>query len=176
MKKIGNTFSIVGTNPHKYVDNFLLNFINIGKLEMLNIDKQNLIITHNGVEIIAFNSDTTMRQNIDCWVGLGLVIKSENHLIKIINNMNEFNFYEYIRGIVFVQTENNAINTYRDTILIKLMNLIQLETIDKFKLSARSKNISIQDIQKETGVFEKKLIEDKKIVDFLKIIWGDNNG
>jgi hypothetical protein len=66
MKKIGNHFQKVGTNPKKYLDNYQEKFLNIRKQDEFIIDKLNFSILHNQVELISFNSDATFRQNIDC--------------------------------------------------------------------------------------------------------------
>jgi hypothetical protein len=171
MKIIGNKFSKIGTNPHKYIENYRLYFLNIGKLEFLKIEKENYSINHNGVEVISFNSDATFRQNIDCWVGLGLFIQKDNKLLKVFDNMPESNFYQYIRGIILVQSNSEKINIYRDTIIIKLMNYIGLETIKKYGLSCRSKAIEKRDIDEETGHFEKELIKNEVLAKLLKAIW-----
>ena len=171
MKIIGNKFSKIGTNPHKYVENYRLYFLNIGKQEILKINKENFSITHNGVEVKAFTSSATFRQNIDCWVGLGLFIKKDNTLIKVFDNMNESYFYEYVRGIIFVQSNDEKINIYRDTIIIKLMNFLGLETIEKYNLSCRSKSIIKKDIDDETGKFEKQLLNDSILKSIVIIIW-----
>ncbi len=171
MKTIGNKFSKIGTNPSKYIENYKLYFLNIDKQEILKIDKENFSITHNGVQVIKFNSDATFRQNIDCWVGLGLFIKKDNRLVKIFENINESDFYQYLRGIILVQTNVEKINIYRDTIIIKLMNYINLETIEKYNLSCRTKVITKKDIEDETGQFEKELIKDKVLKKTIKIIW-----
>ena len=171
MKKIGNKFSKIGTNPHKYVENYRLLFLNIGKQEILKIRREDFSITHNGVEVKSFGSDATFRQNIDCWVGLGLFIKKDDKLVKVFENMNESDFYEYIRGIILVQSNNEKINVYRDTIIIKLMNFLGLETIEKYNLSCRTKSIVKKDIDEETGKFEKELLNDKMLKSILKIIW-----
>jgi hypothetical protein len=104
-------------------------------------------------------------------VGLGLFIKKDDKLVKVFENMNESDFYEYIRGIILVQSNNEKINVYRDTIIIKLMNFLGLETIEKYNLSCRTKCIVKKDIDEETGKFEKELLNDKMLKSILKIIW-----
>jgi len=171
MKKISNKFSKIGTNPYKYIQNYRIYFGNIGKQETLKINKENLSINHRGAEVITFNSDTTFRQNLDCWVGLGLFIKHDNELTKSFDSMLENDFYEYIRGIIFVHTNIENINTYRNTIIIKLMNLLGLETIEKYNLSSRTKKITLKDIDDETGKFEKELIKNDILKKILIVMW-----
>ena len=175
MKKIGNHFQKVGTNPQKYLDNYQEKFLNIKKQDEFIIDKLNFSILHNEVELISFNSDTTFRQNIDCWLAFGLFIRENEKLIKIFDDMNEHQFYEYLKEIIFVNSNIESINIYRDTILIKLMNLMELEVIEKFKLKCRTKNITKEDVTSETGSFEKKIIKDEILKEFLLIIWEKSN-
>ena len=175
MKKIGNHFQKVGTNPQKYLDNYQQAFLNINKQDVFTINKGSFSILHNEVELISFNSDATFRQNIDCWVSFGLFIRKKEILIKIFDDMNNHQFYEHLKGIIFVNSNIESINIYRDTILIKLMNLIGLEVIDKFELKCRTKNISKEDVISETGVFEKKIINDEILKKFLSIMWEKNN-
>jgi hypothetical protein len=108
-------------------------------------------------------------------VGFGLFIRENEKLIKIFDDMNEHEFYEYLKGIIFVNSNIESINIYRDTILIKLMNLMGLEVIEKFKLKCRTKNITKEDVISETGVFEKKIIKDEILKEFLSIIWEKSN-
>jgi hypothetical protein len=108
-------------------------------------------------------------------VSFGLFIRKNDKLIKSFDDMNNHQFYEHLKGIIFVNSNIESINIYRDTILIKLMNLIELEVIEKFKLKCRTKNITKEDVISETGVFEKKIIKDKILKEFLSIIWEKNN-
>lgn len=175
MKKIGNKFSIVGTNPNKYIENYLNCFFNVPKLDEIKIIRSSNSLFHQYVELISFDSYTTLRQNIDCWVGLGFFARNGNKLIKIIDNMKEEYFYEHIKTTLLVETDIENINIYRDTILIKLMDMMNLETIKRFNLSTRTKTIIIDDIKKEIGKFEKLIFNDKTFRKILEIMWGENN-
>jgi len=175
MKKIGNHFQKIGTNPQKYLDNYQEKFLNINMQDELIICKENFTISHNQVELISFSSDATFRQNIDCWVSFGLFIRKNEKLIKIFDDMNNHQFYEHLKGIIFVNSNIESINIYRNTILIKLINLMGLEVIEKFQLKCRTKNITKEDVTSETGIFEKKIINDECLRKFLSIILENNN-
>ncbi len=70
-------FSKIGTNPMKYFNNFYLYFNRLPIGEIMKTDYENLKITHDNVEIFSLNSPATFRQNIDCWIWMGLIIKKK---------------------------------------------------------------------------------------------------
>ncbi|MGL4343280.1 MAG: hypothetical protein ACRCRZ_01830 [Metamycoplasmataceae bacterium] len=175
MKKIGDKFSIIGTNPQKYINNYLTYFVNISKQEKIEIDKNNYSLIHRGITILSFNSDATFRQNIDCWVGLGLFNKKNNILIKMQDDMNEFDFYEYIKSMLFVHSDNDNINIYRDTILIKLTQIIAPEILKNITLRSNTRDVDQKIIEAEIGKFEKTIIKDEKLKKILLVIWGEKN-
>lgn len=91
MKKILNKFSIIGTNPSKYIDNFY-NYINpyeqLSKFDII-IDR---IEYYNNI-VLKFNSTTTFRQNLECWEALGLIKKIKFHLPKLFHILNHMMNY-----------------------------------------------------------------------------------
>ncbi|MGL5438241.1 MAG: hypothetical protein ACRDA7_00675 [Metamycoplasmataceae bacterium] len=175
MKEIGNKFAIIGTNPDKYIENYLIIFTNIGKQEEIDIDKSNNNLKHNNFIIKSFNSDTTLRQNIDCWVSLGLFVEKDNKLIKIYDEVSRIKLYEIIKSMLIVDSDIKKINEYRDTIIFKLMYMLNLDVIKKYNLKSNTKIITYSDIEKEIGSFENKLIKDKKFTEIIKIFWGEEN-
>lgn len=172
MRKIGNKFNKVGTNPMRYIENFLLyfNLFPIGiKFE---IDDENFSILQDGVPVFNSNSITTLRQNIDCWLGLGLMIRDSNNLIKIVDNQNTEQLIDYSKGILICDSNDNKLNSYRDTILIKIVYMIDHNKIDPDVIFMKNHEISITDIEHEIGRYEKILFQDNKFIEIVKTMWG----
>lgn len=173
MKIISSTrFSKVGTNPNKYINNYLiyLNQFDLGSIFVIN----DFSVKEMGIEIFSCNSRTTFRQNIQCWISLGFFICKDNKLIKIIPKINQEKLFKYIRGILLVESSDENINIYRNTCLIKILHLSNIDIFKNTSIKMREKKLEISDIEEETGEFEKILIEDKDFVNIVKIMWGIN--
>lgn len=171
MKLIDSTrFSKIGTNYSKYIDNYLkyLNHYDIGT----SFEVNNLSLREMNVEIFCCNSITTFKQNIECWVSLGFFILKDKKLIKIIPKMKLEEIYRFVRGILLVESNDKNINMRRNTCLIKILYLCNVNVLEK-SLKMRNRKLTIEDIQEEIGEFERILIEDHDFVKILKIMWGN---
>lgn len=161
-------FSKIGTNPYKYFDNFYiyLNRLPIG--EMLKIDLTSFQVIHEEIEILRFNSSTTLRQNIDAWIWMGLIIKKDkNTIIKIINNdVSKNEMLEYIKYYLLIDNNNQLVNKHKKTIITKLLTL-------KNQKSANDK-YTYEEIIKECGKFEQMILKDSSYIKILEIKWGKN--
>lgn len=175
MKKILNKFSIIGTNPSKYIDNFF-NYINpyeqLSKFDII----LNKIEYYNNL-VFEFNSSTTFRQNLECWDALGLIKKNKTSFTKIVPDFKSYDeLLDYIKFSILIDTNNESTNIYRNTIIIKLLYLIDSSILDNKTFTTRlNKTITFSDIEHEIGKFEQNIIKDKKYVEIIKILWGKNN-
>ncbi|MBR3348336.1 MAG: hypothetical protein IKG36_02880, partial [Mycoplasmataceae bacterium] len=70
-------FSKIGTNPYKYLENYLIFINEIKKGEEIDVNFNKLEISHKLVKIHTFTSQTTLRQNIDAWQWMGFIIEKE---------------------------------------------------------------------------------------------------
>ena len=169
MKDIYNSrFSKIGTNPMKYLNNFELNINHLPKGEKLTIKELKLL--HKDVEIFSANSEATFRQNIDAWVWMGFAIrKNKNEIIKIIESMSGYELIEYIKMMILVKSDEDLVNVHRNTILIKLLALNNNEK------KSFNKNYTYAEVMKECGKFEEVISKDKKYIELITKIWGDDN-
>lgn len=175
MKEILNKFSIIGTNPSKYIENFY-NYINsyeqLSEFELF-VDK---IEFYNHV-VMEFNSSTTFRQNLECWEALGLIKKYKNSFIKVVSYFKTYDsLIEFIKFTLLIESNSDSTNIYRNTILVKLLYLIDPSLLNNQSFTTRlNKIITFKDIEHEIGKFEKNIINDEKYVKIIKILWGNNN-
>lgn len=160
-------FSKIGTNPMKYFDNFYKYINNIPIGNQINI--KDFKIIHQDVEIMKFNSYATIIQNIDCWIWMGLFVKiSDKSFLKIIKeNLSKHELLEYIKYFLLIDSDEKKINQHRKTIITKLLTIKNNKSMNN--------NYSYEEIIKECGQFEKKLIEDEIFMKILQIKWGNTN-
>ncbi len=158
-------FSKIGTNPMRYFENFYKYLNNIPIGDLLTI--KNLTINHLDVKIIQFNSPTTLRQNLDCWLWMGLLIKkNDNSFLKIIKeNMPKNELLEYVKYFLFIESNEKKINQHRKTIITKLLTLKNNKSMNE--------NYTFYEIKKECGEFEKKLMQDEIFINILNAKWGN---
>lgn len=175
MKKILNKFSIIGTNPSKYIDNFYNYINNYEQLSKFDIILNKIEYYNNFV--VEFNSSTTFRQNLECWDALGLIKKNKTSFTKIVPDFKSYDeLLDFIKFSILIDTNNDSTNIYRNTIIIKLLYLIDSSILDNKNFTTRlNKTITFRDIKNEIGKFEKNIIKDKKYVEIIKILWGKNN-
>ena len=175
MKKILNKFSIIGTNPSKYIDNFYNYINNYEQLSKFDIILNKIEYYNNFV--VEFNSSTTFRQNLECWDALGLIKKNKTSFTKIVPDFKSYDeLLDFIKFSILIDTNNESTNIYRNTIIIKLLYLIDSSILDNKNFTTRlNKTITFRDIENEIGKFEKNIIKDKKEVEIIKILWGKNN-
>ena len=175
MKKILNKFSIIGTNPSKYIDNFYDYINNYEQLSKFDIILNKIEYYNNFV--VEFNSSTTFRQNLECWDALGLIKKNKTSFTKIVPDFKSYDeLLDFIKFSILIDTNNESTNIYRNTIIIKLLYLIDSSILDNKNFTTRlNKTITFRDIENEIGKFEKNIIKDKKYVEIIKILWGKNN-
>ena len=175
MKKILNKFSIIGTNPSKYIDNFYNYINNYEQLSKFDIILNKIEYYNNFV--VEFNSSTTFRQNLECWDALGLIKKNKTSFTKIVPDFKSYDeLLDFIKFSILIDTNNESTNIYRNTIIIKLLYLIDSSILDNKNFTTRlNKTITFRDIENEIGKFEKNIIKDKKYVEIIKILWGKNN-
>lgn len=180
MRLINNSMFIkIGTNPNKYVKNFILylNHYKVGKI--FEKDSENNRILDNGIEILNLNSATTFYQNLQAWEALGFIIMNDSEIVKIIPESTESKIYNYIREIILTYHFKEEINIYRSTIVIKLLNKLKIENfIDKYNLTnKKNETLTVYEIEKETGKFENDLLSDrdysKKIICLEKKVCQD---
>lgn len=175
MKKILNKFSIIGTNPSKYIDNFYNYINNYEQLSKFDIILNKIEYYNNFV--VEFNSSTTFRQNLECWDALGLIKKNKTSFTKIVPDFKSYDeLLNFIKFSILIDTNNESTNIYRNTIIIKLLYLIDSSILDNKNFTTRlNKTITFRDIENEIGKFEKNIIKDEKYVEIIKILWGKNN-
>lgn len=175
MKKILNKFSIIGTNPSKYIDNFYNYINNYEQLSKFDIILNKIEYYNNFV--VEFNSSTTFRQNLECWDALGLIKKNKTSFTKIVPDFKSYDeLLDFIKFSILIDTNNESTNIYRNTIIIKLLYLIDSSILDNKNFTTRlNKTITFRDIKNEIGKFEKNIIKDEKYVEIIKILWGKNN-
>lgn len=159
-----NGFSKIGTNPSKYFNNYHIHLNIYPKGKILNII--NLSICDNQFEIFKANSETTLRQNIDAWIWMGFIIKIDNTIIKIIDELSQDKLLEHIKYTLFIESDK-LVNKHRNTILIKLLSLNDKENIN-FSLL----DLTYDDVLKECGNFENLLSKDIEYIKLIKKIWG----
>lgn len=168
MNILNEEFSKIGTNPMSYFKKYLIYINSIGKGIILSID--NLSICQNGIEILKFNSQTTLRQCVDAWIWMGFVIKkSQNELIIIVEPSTEKELLELSKYMILCPHKDKLVNKHRKTILIKLLMLIDNEK------NHTHRNLSRDEIIKECGEYEKWLLTDKKYIETIKTIIGEKN-
>ena len=174
MKKIDNLFSIVGTNPQKYFENFLNYFNHFNICSSFSITNE-FHILHNNEIVFKGLSEATSRQNIDMWEVFGFVVrKNKNEFIKIIQKSTPEKLFELAKTSLIQFSPNNSINKHRDTILIKLLQLVDESFVDENFVTSRTKRIDYKTIKKEIGAFEKQIYEDKLFMTIVDMIWRGN--
>ncbi len=174
MKDIRATrFSKIGTNPNAYINNYL-NVFNVYE-QFDSFEIEGYRIQEKGVVIFEAKSDATFRQNIQCWISLGFFMKSGDTLVKIIPSLTKDELFEHCKGMLLVSSNNENINMYRNTILIKVLNLVGVDVISFKNLRTRENSLTKEDVDSETGEFEKIISVDETFVDMVKILWGKND-
>lgn len=175
MREILSVFSKIGTNPDKYISNYFVNINDLMPGDEIFIDHKNSSLYCNKILVFDGKSTTTLRQNIDCWISLGLVVKKSNDiLIKIKQRTSKEKIYKFVKDILLVEDFDESINNYRNTIIVKLLvlNNINDKLLTKHHISMRSKELTYQDIIDEIGQFEKYISKDKDYINVLKTLWG----
>lgn len=163
-------FSKIGTNPYKYLKNYEFFINEIEKGEEINVNFNKLEISHKLVRIYTFNSQTTLRQNIDAWQWMGFLIEKEkNKFIKIMDFLSWDEMIEHIKWNLLIPNKKTLINKHKKTIIIKLL------TLNDEQKNSYHNNCSYQEIIKECGKFEKIISQDKNYINILKMKWGKNN-
>ncbi len=178
MIKTESRFQIVGTNPYHYIDNFIndLNSIPIGTIVIADLDKYVIRLESSDEILFSGNSEATLKQNIDTWMSLGYIIKiGDNRYLKIIEETTMAKLLDYSSIIIFQEHFDEKINMFRNTIRIKLMYLIDKEYVSnnlELYSASRLKPITLEDIHKSTGTFEKEIIERFGIKELTKLLMG----
>lgn len=100
---------------------------------------------------------------------MGLFVKiSDKSFLKIIKeNLSKHELLEYIKYFLLIDSDEKKINQHRKTIITKLLTLKNNKSMNN--------NYSYEEIIKECGQFEKKLIEDEIFMKILQIKWGNTN-
>ena len=162
-------FSKIGTNPYKYLKNYLIFINEIKKGEEIDINFDKLEISHKLVKIHTFTSQTTLRQNIDAWQWMGFIIEKEkNKFIKIMDFLSWDEMIEHIKWNLLIPNKKTLINKHKKTIIIKLL------TLNDEQKNSYHNNYSYEEIIKECGKFEKIISQDKNYINILKMKWGKN--
>lgn len=162
-------FSKIGTNPKRYFDNYFLNINHLEKGSVLLINELDVI--HENIKILTLNSPTTLRQNIDCWIWMGFIIKIDNQLIKIVDKMSEQELIEHSKYTLLIPHTDDLVNKHRNTEIIKL--LVISNKNDKQLLNHLQ--CSYEEILKECGRYEEIVLSDKKYIKIINAFLGDKD-
>ncbi len=170
MKDIKATrFTKIGTNPNAYINNYLNCFNVYEQFDSFEIIDYKIF--YKGEVVFSANSDATFRQNIQCWISLGFFIKKNDILLKIIPSLSKNELLEHCKGILLVSSNDENINMYRNTILIKILRLSGVD-ISSDIIRTRDDVLTNEAIDKETGEFEKNIYIDEVFVRMVKELWG----
>lgn len=177
-------FKIIGTNPYTYLEKYM-KYIDdkpIGFELKIDSIKNKIFNEYHDFEL-EFSSNSVMRQNIDCWTGFGLFIKTEHNKIikskKPFERLNELEKTSF--GILFVEEPDEKLNQFRFNILMTLFQSIGVDVIEIFniRLNKSDEKITKEKILKQIGQYEKRILANNKqkniLLKYKELIIGEKN-
>lgn len=177
-------FKIIGTNPSTYLEKYM-KYIDDKPIGFeLKIDSlSNKIYNEYHAFELSFSSNSVMRQNIDCWKGFGLFIKTDKN--KIIKSKNPFKSFAHLEKntfeILFVEEPDESINQFRFNIIMILLQFLEVNVIEIFNLNLNKNDeeITKEKILKQLGKFERGILANNKqkkvLLKYKELIVGDRN-
>ncbi len=176
---ISNKFQIVGTNPQCYVDNYIfsINELPIGSILLIDNERFEVKIEYSDEVVFFAKSYATFMQNIDTWIGLGILIRKDDQLIKILPRIDRDFLLDFVSLNIFQKHYSEKVNIFRNTIRIKLLYMLDKKYLmDNFELySSTKKRIMGEDIEKSIGKFEHDIYSRFGVKELTKLIKGEEN-
>lgn len=134
MKKINNKFILVGTNPYIHIKEFY-DWLNKFKFDhKFYISSKNI----NGLQdnsslgefVFKKSGKSAFEQYYRAWINFGFVKKNNNLLIKICDeDLDVENLIEIAKINLFLNSKDEKIENYKNTILVKLLYCIDVDKV-----------------------------------------------